>query len=290
MTIADDQPEAAAALGYDPGFLAVQVPLPDPGPRTVRELPYAHFTVLLDPHRRLAALTAVNIDGASLVDLERGDDWHLDERVPDDEQCGPEVYARNELDRGHLVRRRDPVWGTPAVASRANLDTFTYTNAAPQAGEFNQSAELWLGLEDLVLQYAAVHRQRLTVLTGPVLHPDDPTYRGVQLPLRFWKIAAWATRDGAALRTAGYLLDQSSELDDADLGRASLRSRDDGELPPLGPYRTFQVPVRDIAALTGLEIAQLAEADSLQVVPTVQPPSGLPAGWVPLDSPDQLTF
>jgi endonuclease G len=50
------------------------------------------------------------------------------------------------------------------------------------------------------------------------------------------------------------------------------------------------VPVRDIAALTGLEIAQLAEADSLQVVPTVQPPSGLPAGWVPLDSPDQLTF
>jgi endonuclease G len=290
MTIADDQPEAAAALGYDPGFLAVQVPLPDPGPRTVRELPYAHFTVLLDPHRRLAALTAVNIDGASLVDLERGDDWHLDERVPDDEQCGPEVYARNELDRGHLVRRRDPVWGTPAVASRANLDTFTYTNAAPQAGEFNQSAELWLGLEDLVLQYAAVHRQRLTVLTGPVLHPDDPTYRGVQLPLRFWKIAAWATRDGAALRTAGYLLDQSSELDDADLGRASLRARDDGELPPLGPYRTFQVPVRDIAALTGLEIAQLAEADSLQVVPTVQPPSGLPAGWVPLDSPDQLTF
>ena len=118
MTIADDQPEAAAALGYDPGFLAVQVPLPGPGPRAVRELPYAHFTVLLDPLRRLAALTAVNVDGASLVDLERGDDWHLDERLPADEQCGPEVYARNDLDRGHLVRRRDPVWGTPAIASR----------------------------------------------------------------------------------------------------------------------------------------------------------------------------
>ena len=64
------------------------------------------------------------------------------------------------------------------------------------ARRFNQSSELWLGLEDLVLEYAAVHQQRLTVLTGPVLHPDDPTYRGVQLPLRFWKIAAWATRDG----------------------------------------------------------------------------------------------
>jgi endonuclease G len=290
MTIADDQPEAAAALGYDPGFLAVQVPLPRPGPRAVRELPYAHYTVLLDPRRRLAALTAVNVDGSSLVDLERGDDWHLDERVAADEQCGPEVYARNDLDRGHLVRRRDPVWGTPAIASRANLDTFTYTNAAPQAGDFNQSSELWLGLEDLVLEYAAVHRQRLTVLTAPVLHPDDPIYRGVQLPLRFWKIAAWATRDGAALRTSAYLLDQSPQLDDADLGQATARAGDEGELPPLGPYRTFQVPVRDIAALTGLELAQLAEADSLQVVPTVQPPSGLPEGWVPLDSPDQLTF
>jgi endonuclease G len=290
MTIADDQPEAASALGYDPGFLAVQVPLPDTGGRTVRELPYAHFTVLLDPARRLAALTAVNVDGASLVDLERGDDWHLDERAPADEQCGPEVYARNDLDRGHLVRRRDPVWGTPAVASRANLDTFTYTNAAPQAAGFNQSAELWLGLEDFVLRYATVHQQRLTVLTGPVLGPDDPTYRGVQLPLRFWKIAAWATRDGAALQTAGYLLDQSPELDDADLERAELRARDAGDLPPLGPFRTFQVPVRNIAALTGLEIAQLAEADSLQVVPTIQPPSGLPAGWVPLESAEQLTF
>jgi endonuclease G len=290
MTIADDQPEAASALGYDPGFLAVQVPLPDTGGRTVRELPYAHFTVLLDPARRLAALTAVNVDGASLVDLERGDDWHLDERAPADEQCGPEVYARNDLDRGHLVRRRDPVWGTPAVASRANLDTFTYTNAAPQAAGFNQSAELWLGLEDFVLRYATVHQQRLTVLTGPVLGPDDPTYRGVQLPLRFWKIAAWATRDGAALQTAGYLLDQSPELDDADLERAELRARDAGDLPPLGPFRTFQVPVRDIEALTGLEIAQLAEADSLQVVPTIQPPSGLPAGWVPLESAEQLTF
>ena len=45
--------------------------------------------VLLDPERRLAAATAVNIDGAQLVDLERGDDWHLDPRVPADEQAGP---------------------------------------------------------------------------------------------------------------------------------------------------------------------------------------------------------
>ena len=285
-----DGPEAASATGYDPDFLAVGVPLPDTGGRVVRELPYAHFTVLLDPARRLAALTAVNVDGDSLIDLERGDDWHLDERVPADEQCGPEVYARNDLDRGHLVRRRDPVWGSPAVASRANRDTFSYTNAAPQAADFNQSAELWLGLEDQVLQYAQVHRQRLTVFTGPVLLDDDAPYRGVRIPRSFFKIAAWATRGGAALRTAGYLLDQGPELDGVDLEAAFARAHEAGDPPPLGEYRTFQVPVRDIAALTGLEIAQLAEADSLQTVPTVQPPEGLRPGWVPLTSVDQLTF
>ncbi|RFA10732.1 hypothetical protein B7R54_17110 [Subtercola boreus] len=71
--------------------------------------------------------------------------------IPANEQAGPELYARNDLDRGHQVRRRDPVWGDLATATAANHATFVYTNAAPQAGEFNQSAELWAGLENYVL-------------------------------------------------------------------------------------------------------------------------------------------
>jgi len=47
----------------------------------------------------------VNIDGAGLRDLDRVDAWHLDPRVPADQQTGEEVYADNDLDRGHLVRR-----------------------------------------------------------------------------------------------------------------------------------------------------------------------------------------
>jgi endonuclease G len=255
-----------------------------------RELPYVHFTVLLDPVRRLAALTAVNIDGSSLLDLGRGDDWHLDERVPDDEQTGPEVYASNDLDRGHLVRRRDPVWGEPVVAAAANVDTFSFTNAAPQAAEFNQSKELWLGLEDQVLQYASTHRQRLTVFTAPVLLDDDAPYRGIRLPRRFFKIAAWTTSDGGSLRTAAYLLDQSPELDGVDLEAAFARAHEQGDPPPLGPYRTYQVPVRDIAEMTGFDLAQLAEADTLRPVPTIEPPDGIREGWVPLTSVDQLSF
>jgi len=290
MSIATDSPDDVTEHGYDPGFLGVRVPLPDTGGRTVRTLPYAHFTVLLDPARRLAATTAVNIDGAALVDLERGDDWHLDPRVPAEEQAGPEVYARNDLDRGHLVRRRDPVWGTPGVASRANLDTFAYPNAAPQASGFNQSGELWLGLEDHVLEHARAHRQRLTVFTGPVLQADDPGYRGVQVPLLFFKIAVWAFGGGADVRAAGFVLDQSPELDRAELERGVASAEAAGDPPPLGPFRTFQVPIRDIAELTGLEFSQLAAVDALQPVPTAAPPAGSAGAWLPLRDVDDIAL
>ena len=40
-------------------------------------------------------------------------------------------------------------------AKAANGATFDYTNAAPQASGFNQSKELWAGLEDYILGHVA---------------------------------------------------------------------------------------------------------------------------------------
>ena len=253
--------------GFDAGFLGVDVPLPrplDPAVETVT-LDYTHFTVLLRPDRRLAAVTGVGVDGAALIDLDRsGIDWRLDPRVPAEEQVGEEVYADNNLDRGHLVRRRDPVWGTAEQAALANADTFHYTNAAPQAAVFNQDEELWLGLEDYLLDNAATGSRRLVVLTGPVLAADDPPYRGVAIPLRFFKVAAFL--DAGALAATGYVLDQSPQLEDLPgvPGAPTLVLPDaDGGPPPLGAYRTYQVPIADVAALTGLGLDQLAAVDRL---------------------------
>ena len=274
------------ALGFDPGFLGPDLPLPVPA-QPVVELAYVHFTVLLDPARRLAAATAVNLDGASLREVDRVDEWRLDPRAPASAQAGEELYARNDLDRGHLVRRRDPVWGPPEVAARANVDTFVYPNAAPQAAVFNQSKELWNGLEDHVLDQARAFRQRLSVLTGPVLAADDPEYRGVQVPRRFWKIAAWSTGDasGATLAAAAFLLDQSPGLDDV-LDDGAVRAAD--EPPPLGPFRTFSVPVVDLVALTGLDLGPLVAADRFVQAPG---PSGADLQedrWVQLLHPEDL--
>lgn len=237
--------------GYDPGFLTTVLPLPRPS-QVVRLLPYPHFTVLLDPDRRLAAVTAVNIDGQSLRAIPREGDWHLDERVPDAEQTGPDVYSHNDLDRGHLVRRRDPGWGEVDAARAATRATFAYPNAAPQAAAFNQSKDLWLGLEDHVLAYAEATDQRLSVFTAPVLSDGDPPYRGIHVPLQFWKVAAWQASDGLAC--AGFVLDQTDLVDTTE---ERLRVR------PLGGFRTFQVPVSAIAALTGVDFGELVHADAL---------------------------
>src|SRR6478736_1301661 len=259
---------ASVAIGYDPAFLTVPVPLPVALADTETvALAYPHFSVSLDTSRRLAAVTGVNIDGARLHDLERTGDWELDPRVPPSAQTGPAVYAANDFDRGHLVRRRDPGWGTIAEA------TFVYPNAAPQAAVFNQSEELWVGLENHVLQWADAADLRVSVFTAPVLGADDPPYRGIRVPLRFWKVAAWAD-DGGELAAAGFILDQS-ELIDITEGVVGVA--------PLGGFRTFQVPIADIGELAGIDLGPLVAADVLSETVSV---AG--SAWVELTDPSLI--
>lgn len=251
--------------GYDPEFL--QFPVPFPGfDGDVELLDYTHFSILMSRSRRLAVATAVNLDGARLLDLDRsGIDWRFDPRLPEADQVGDELYRANDLDRGHLVRRRDPVWGEPQEAAQANADTFFFTNAAPQAAAFNQGKELWLGLEDYLLDNAEMGDRKLTVLTGPVLDDDDPVYRGVAIPLAFWKVVGFL--DGGELAATAYLLDQTPVFPDLPT------AMQDDDPPPLGPYRTFQVPVADVATVTGLDVGPLLAADRLTPTPAVGAPA-----------------
>ena len=242
---------AMTGPGYDVTFLGLPLPMPTLTEETT-DLAYQHFSVLLRPDRRLAGLTVVNIHGLLLIDIERtSDPWVLDPRVPA-AQAGNALYVSNDFDRGHLVRRRDPGWGPRRAA---NDDTFHYPNAAPQAADFNQSKELWAGLEDYLLEHAATYEQRLTVFTGPVLAVDDPTYRGVQIPRRFWKIAAWFTTSNWP--PPAYLLDQT-DLIGPILAAESPEPRPGP--PPWGPTghsRYPWPPPRD----TGIDSPELRAAD-----------------------------
>ncbi|MFG2334340.1 DNA/RNA non-specific endonuclease [Streptomyces sp. NPDC048604] len=273
----------AGRAGYDEGFLGPLVPLPAPARAGVETvvLPYTHFSVALRPDRRLAAAAAVCVDGRALVeDAAVGEGWAYDPRVPAEVQAGDEVYRNNSLERGHLVPWHDAAWGPAEAAHRAAADASHYPNAAPQADVFNQDMRLWQGLEHHLLDHPAVFDRRLVVLTGPVLQDSDPPYRGVQVPLRFWKVAAFML-DGA-LAATGFVLDQSPDLA-RDADRALLGATA-GAPPPLGAFRLYQAPVSDIAEITELEFGPLPDVDLMP------PPRAPEDRWRRLESYEDIVI
>ncbi|WP_456268605.1 DNA/RNA non-specific endonuclease [Kushneria sp. AK178] len=247
--------DLTARDGYDADFLKeMPVALPEPTGALIEDvtpvpgredgrLDYTHFSLVMSRSRRLALFTAVNIDGSALVSVPRdSDDWRFDPRLDHGLQAGPDLYSRNPLDRGHLVRRTAPNWGDDA--EQANDDTFYFTNATPQLAGFNQ--QTWLGLEDYLLDNARADGQRITVFTGPILDPDDRLYRGFQIPAAYWKVVAFMGEDGRPSATA-YMIEQGDGLDQLGV--------------MFGQYRTYQRSVARIEALTGLDFGELREVD-----------------------------
>jgi endonuclease G len=248
--------DLADRTGYDKGFLSG---FPVPVPRAVGEraddlvtleeggalLHYQHFSLAMSRSRKLAIFTAVNIDGSRAVPIKRTPDkWSYDGRISIDAQLGEELYEDNDLDRGHLVKREDPNWGSDQEAYIANGDTFHFTNCSPQMHAMN--AITWVGLENYVLKNAKVWQDRVTVFTGPVFSDNDLTYRGVRIPLAFWKVLAFLSESGRPSATA-YMVDQENEL-------SSLEAA-------FGRYKTYQRSIRYVERVSGLDFGKLKTYD-----------------------------
>lgn len=265
--------ELADRTGYNTEFLGERVHLPKPignlaqqvvpvGDRPDGVLDYIHYSVVMHRNRRLAMLTACNIDGGNAYRIVRGrDSWQTDPRIGDEFQADNRLYSRNPLDRGHLVRRLDPAWGeSREEAVAAAEDTFFYTNAAPQHRQLNQ--QIWLGLEDYVLASADNHDIKVTVFTGPIFRESDREYRGFQIPEDFWKVLAFFDGSTGRLSATAYLLTQSDFLGDLEF--------------VYGAYETYQVPVAEIERQTSLEFHFLRERDPLGAGERLEgaPPTG----------------
>jgi len=176
--------------------------------------------------------------------------WAKDPRIAAKYQIDNKLYAGNDLDRGHLVRRLDPTWGP--TAARANDDTFFFTNCSPQHARFNQS--LWAELEDYLLNSADTQGFRASVFTGPVFTPEDPPYRGVRLPAAYWKVAAMVREDGSKLSVTGYVVSQSDLLSKLEF--------------VYGQFKTYQVAVSAIENLSGLDFGSLGDHDPMRTQET----------------------
>ena len=254
--------------GYDPGFIQAKgfkitlngllknhkeklTPLITPEKGNSKYLHYHHFSVAMHKERHMPLLTAVNIDGKHLKDFGRNNDkWSFDKRIPKESQVPLSVYKKNDLDLGHLVRRLDPVWGEDAEA--ANYDTFHLTVCAPQHKDLNRKT--WLNLEDYILKNTNIENLKVSVFTGTVFSDQDIPYNGVLLPLQFFKIAAVIKRDGTPSVT-GYLLSQQKEIEDMADDRGLIS--DHG----FAAYKTFQVPLSKIEALTGIHLKPYYQYD-----------------------------
>lgn len=241
--------------GYDAAFLdGWSIPIPKvtgSQKNDVRELKgggtelkYQHFSVLMSKQRRMPLLTAVNIDGANSKRVPRISVWSFDGRLDKSHQWGDELYAGNALDRGHMVRREDPVWGGINEAKVANVDTFHFTNSCPQMAGVNQKT--WVGLENYVLSHTREDNMRVNVFTGPVFTDDDLEYRGALVPLSFWKVVAIVKDDGTPSATA-YQVKQDKELEELEFVFAG--------------YKTFQVSIKEVMELTGIDFSALLEFD-----------------------------
>lgn len=243
--------------GYDPNFLENIIPLPILSDGLINdtvklknsndmELKYTNFSIVMSKSRGLAFYTAVNIDGSKLEPLDRKNDvWYYDSRIEKKFQYGPELYSGNDLDRGHLVRRLDPVWGPNF--KEANEDTFHFSNCSPQHKNLNQKT--WLGLEDYILRNADVHDLKVNVFTGPIFNENDLVYRGKYLiPSEFWKVVTIIKNDGSISSTA-YLQTQKQLIEDLKFA--------------FGEYKTYQVAVTNIESFTGLDFGNLRNFDPI---------------------------
>lgn len=264
-------PDYDNRAGFDPEFCGFATPLPEPGPRIAgdvaaqedgdHELRYHHYSVIQNAARRLAFVSAVNIDGDApeVFEREGSDRWVFDPRIPEDAQAGNEFYARNPLDRGHLTRRKDAAWGnSPREAKLGNDDTFHWTNCAPQHEVFNQSdratrrgLRLWGNLENHVLDAARADGLKLSVFNGPVFRDDDRAHRGLLVPREFFKVIAF--RQGGRDRVLAFLLSQQELI--RSLAEEALTA---------GPFRPFQLRLAEIERRTGLVFAaSMHAADTL---------------------------
>lgn len=259
---AEEAPDLKGRTGYDEKFLgsakAVKVSLPDLGEQKTDAaklknssdivLRYTHFSIVMNAKRRFAFFTACNIDGTTSRGAPRKDKWFLDPRIAAAAQAGNEIYSGNNLDRGHMVRRLDPVWGSDA--QQANDDTFFYTNSTPQHARLNQGN--WNDLEDYILGNTDVENLRVSVFTGPVFGADDPEYREIFIPQKFWKVVALVNSKTRKLHATAYMLSQKDLLNDIEF--------------VFGQFRTYQVPVSLVEKETRLKFGNLRKFDPLDKV------------------------
>ena len=109
-------------------------------------------------------------------------------------------------------------------------------------------------MEDYVLKNTDANNLKVSVLTGPVLDENYVNYREAIVPVQFYKIVAMTKKDGKNSIT-GYILSQHDLI--SGLERASTEF-------VFGEFKTYQISLRRIQDMTGLNLEAMLEHDPLK--------------------------
>jgi endonuclease G len=265
------------STGYKPTFLGTHFRVPLPGMTseverelatlknsTRTELKYDHCSLRINRERRTPFFAAVNIDGALLWSVQgfgtrpTRPPWSVDPRMDESLQPDDDIFG-NAMQRGHLFKREDAMWGPNKNAcKKADEHSFTITNATPMIANFNNVE--WGDLEDIVTRECS-HGNKVSYFAGPVFRSSDPFFnelrrnvpaaerrQGMRVPLTFWKIVAWV--ENSELKSAGFMLTQRDEITANGLI----------EEINFGHYRKKRIT--EIEQATGLRFPELARVDT----------------------------
>ena len=134
-----------------------------------------------------------------------------------------------------------------------------YTNACPQAPTINQSSRngLWGVLEKVVLESGAEKEpgrtSRISVFNGPIFKDSDPVFRGVQVPMGFYKIVLWLT-DAGALKATAFKLSQTDDVGDIDFEQIDINQNAD--------FKEFQCSIASLEVETGIDFSGIVPFDT----------------------------
>jgi endonuclease G, mitochondrial len=264
------------AMPYNPDFLGRQVKLPvltkdqiadtlviTEGETSHTLIPHEQYSVALSKSRRLAWYSAAHFDALLKKDLKREDlrkTFKVEETIEKEQIVDKNWYKTTgaTFDQGHLTPADVMEWGENKEAAKRNAnDTFYFSNASPQHKNLNRNA--WKLLEFYISEQGIkTGSTRLTVFTGNVLLPNDPTYKHdkpehqIKIPQYFWKVVYYLNSKKKICRIC-FLMGQKDLLIDCDLVE-QIQEKDTKSLgdpfKDLGKNKTYQVSMSLIQQLT----------------------------------------
>lgn len=277
----EDAIDFSECEGYMPNFLGVKIAMPKPNSKLIHdiakledksiELKYFKYSVIFNAVTKMPAISAINVEGDADLrkdNSKRQDDWLKDARIDKHCQLSDKWYAHSQFDKGHMSRWEDANWDdTKKLANRNGVFTCFHTNACPQVLELNRAGGFWGKLENAVLRDGVKKESgkqaRVTVFNGPIHKKTDKVFRGVKVPLEFYKIILWLN-DSNKLKATAFLLTQRDLVKKINWKDTDAIDEEALDINENEKFMQFQCSLKSLTTATKIDFSSLYKYDTFK--------------------------